>query len=365
MKKIFLIAGTRPNFMKLAPIIKRFPDNGELRYFLIHTGQHYDYEMSRIFFEQLEIPEADFYLGVGSGTQNYQIANIMLKLEELINEQKPDIIVVVGDVNSTLAAALSAVKCGVPVAHIEAGLRSFDETMPEEINRKITDSISTLLFTHCEEANKNLMREGISPQKIHLVGNVMIDNLLDCIDKTKNSKIMEKLELDEKKFAVLTLHRASNVDNISILSEIMRAVEHVSNEVKVVFPVHPRAAKNIEKSLKNTKHSSNIHLIKPLGFIDFLKLMMESKFVLTDSGGIQEETSFLGIPCITIRENTERPITTEIGTNILAGIKKENILNAARKILDEKFTTKGKSIPYWDGKASDRIIKIIKNFLLD
>ena len=366
---IYLIVGARPNFMKAAPLIRALEERApEIKSLLVHTGQHYDYEMSKAFFEDLDMPDPDIYLGVGSGTHAEQTAKIMISLEKEIFDNRPDLIVVFGDVNSTLAASVVASKLMVPVAHVEAGLRSFDRTMPEEINRIVTDILSDLLFTTERDAIENLRREGIPDEKIHFTGNVMIDTLLTFADKARKSDITERLGLSDRNYAVLTLHRPSNVDVPEVFDGILEALAEVSKNIPVVFPVHPRTKKRLAEFGFLDKFSSvfktppaerGILLIDPVKYTEFLALEMKSLFVLTDSGGIQEETTFLGVPCLTLRNNTERPVTLEVGTNILVGTDPHRIIEESAKILRGEGK-KGAIPELWDGKASHRIAKIIK-----
>ena len=361
---IALIAGARPNFIKIAPIIKEFEQN-QVEYTLIHTGQHYDYDMSKVFFEQLSLPEPDYYLGIGSGSHNYQIAHTMLSLEKVFTKIQPYIVVVVGDVNSTLAGALSAVKAGFPVAHIEAGLRSFDKTMPEEINRILTDSISDFLFTTCLDANENLLREGITSEKIHFVGNVMIDTLLMLKEYIDSSKILEQFGLIDQPFIYITLHRPSNVDVPSQVDKIANALTELSGMgIKIIFPIHPRTKANLKNFglLEKYDKIPNLIITQPLGYVDAIALMQASKAVITDSGGVQEETTFLGIPCLTLRPNTERPITIKIGTNTLLHNGPDMIPEEVDKILKGNFR-KGSVPELWDGKAAKRIVRVLKSAL--
>ncbi len=337
---------------------------------LVHTGQHYDYEMSKIFFEDLELPEPDVYLGVGSGTHAEQTGKVMIEFEKVLIEEKPDLVVVVGDVNSTLAGALAAVKLHIPVAHVEAGLRSFDREMPEEVNRLLTDAISDYLFTPSPDADENLKREGIPAEKIFLVGDVMVDSLLYNKDKAAQRKVLSQMGLGKGQYAVLTLHRPENVDHESNLTKIALALEEISQRIPILFPCHPRTRKTIsqfglshffqfaDSNLPASVGSNGTHLLTPLGYLDFLQLMIDSKFVLTDSGGIQEETTVLDIPCITLRNTTERPITLSQGTNVLAGNDTQNIVKEAFKILDGRGK-KGTSPQLWDGRAAERIVEII------
>ena len=362
--KIILVAGARPNFMKISPVSEELSKN-RIDHKILHTGQHYDDDMSRVFFQDLGMPEPDIYLGVGSGTHAEQTGKIMIAFEKTCFEEKPDLVIVVGDVNSTVACALVASKLWIPVAHIEAGLRSFDRTMPEEINRILTDQISDFLFTTCEDANANLKNEGISDNKIHFVGNVMIDTLLRFIEVSSKSDILERLSLKEnkstKKYAVLTLHRPSNVDDAETLKGIFGALERLSEEIPIIFPAHPRTNNIIKDcglgdSIADMK--TRISIIKPLGYLDFLRLMSKATMVLTDSGGIQEETTVLGIPCLTLRHNTERPVTVKEGTNTVVGNSPEKIIQAGLEVL-EKGTQRKRIPKFWDGKAADRIVKTI------
>lgn len=358
--------------MKIAPIVAEMSDNPEsITHLLVHTGQHYDEVMSKAFFEDLEIPRPDIDLEVGSGTHAEQTALIMTRFEKVLLERRPDLVLVVGDVNSTLACSVTASKLCIPVAHVEAGLRSFDRTMPEEINRIVTDSISDFLFTTCEDANENLQNEGISEEKIFFVGNVMIDTLLNHIKEAKSSMMLEKLGLNDRPYILLTLHRPSNVDNRETFTRILEALKVLSRDVPVLFPAHPRTLKQIElfklreefQDIGSNAPSDGICLMEPVGYLDFLQLMDNAKLILTDSGGIQEETTILDIPCLTIRENTERPVTVKKGTNILVGTD-------SKKIIDEGFNAlngsgKAGRIPhFWDGKASKRIVSILMERLL-
>lgn len=361
--KIILVAGARPNFMKIAPIAQAL--HGKIDCMVVHTGQHYDDEMSKIFFDDLGMSKPDIYLGVGSGTHAEQTGRIMIAFEKICFDEKPDLVVVVGDVNSTLASALVASKLCIPVAHVEAGLRSFDRSMPEEINRILTDQISDFLFTTCEDANTNLANEGIPASKVHFVGNVMIDTLLRFIKVAAGSDILDRLALKQneniKKYAILTLHRPSNVDDAGTLKGIFRALQRLSEEIPIYFPSHPRTSQRIEdiglgESIAGEK--TRISIMKPLGYLDFLCLMSNATMVLTDSGGIQEETTILGIPCLTLRRNTERPVTVKEGTNTVVGNSPEKIIQVGLEVLQKGIQRK--RIPkFWDGKAADRIVKTI------
>src|ERR1700724_323997 len=310
--KIVSVVGARPNFMKIAPLMAEMRKFAEIQSLLVHTGQHYDFEMSQVFFQDLEIPKPDIYLAVGSANHAVQTANVMIGFDKVLEDEKPDLILVVGDVNSTLACALVASKRCIPVAHVEAGLRKFDRTMPEEINRLLTDQISDLLFVTSSDAIDNLLREGVDRSKIYLVGNVMIDSLCRSREKALKSDARSRLGVDGQSFAVLTLHRPSNVDDPSRLREIFAAIQEVSRHLKIVFPVHPRTAERIRSLGQKSTESKDIIFTPPMGSIDFLSLLMAATFVMTDSGGLQEETTYLGIPCLTLRENTERPVTVTL-----------------------------------------------------
>jgi len=361
-KLIYLVAGARPNFMKIAPLIKEFQEEN-INFKLIHTGQHYDYNMSKIFFDDLEIPEPDIYLGIGSGTHAVQTAKIMIEFEKKLVKEKPLLVVVVGDVNSTIACALVAKKLHVKVAHIEAGLRSFDMKMPEEVNRLLTDQISDFLFTTEKSAFINLKREGINPDKMFFVGNIMIDTLIMNLEKAKKLNMLDKYNLIRNEYALITLHRPSNVDTKENLEKILEILKILSERVKIFFPIHPRTKKNLEKfDLEKKIRNLNIILSDPIGYLEFLNLTMNSKLILTDSGGIQEEASYLKIPILTAREGTERPITVDEGTNVIIG----NDLVKAKKYIDEICSNKykqGKNIEKWDGQTAKRIVRIIKERL--
>ncbi|MDI6793101.1 MAG: UDP-N-acetylglucosamine 2-epimerase (non-hydrolyzing) [bacterium] len=372
MLKIINVVGARPNFMKIAPLMDEMKKHARIRPILLHTGQHYDDKMSDVFFEELRISKPDIYLGVGSGSHAEQTAKVMMEFERVALQERPDLIVVVGDVNSTLACSLVAAKLLIPVAHVEAGLRSFDRTMPEEINRLVTDSLSDYLFTTCEEANKNLQQEGISEEKIFFVGNVMIDTLMKNIERIKSRDTLEKLGLAgragladragpaARDFAVLTLHRPGNVDVKETFRDILGALDELQTKIKIVFPIHPRTTKQLKefKLWEMAKGMKNLMLIDPLGYIDFLSLVSQAKLVMTDSGGLQEETTVLGIPCLTLRENTERPITVSEGTNVVVGMNKDRIIQEGLKILNGAGKM-GQRPKLWDGKAATRIMNIL------
>jgi UDP-N-acetylglucosamine 2-epimerase (non-hydrolysing) len=358
--KIINVVGARPNFMKIAPIMRAFQSSEDINPLLVHTGQHYDEKMSDLFFHQLGIPEPDINLEVGSSSHAVQTASIMKAFEPVLLEHKPDAILVVGDVNSTIACGLVAVKLGIKLIHIEAGLRSFDRTMPEEINRILTDSISDLLFCTEQSGVDNLIKEGIPQEKIFLVGNVMIDTLMANKAKADKSDILKKLSLNGDGFAALTLHRPSNVDDPAVFSGILDALEVIQNDMPVVFPIHPRTLRNLKSFNleKRFRQLPNLRLIEPLGYLDFLKIMSCASLVLTDSGGIQEETTILKVPCLTLRDNTERPVTIESGSNRLVGTNPETIIKAYRKVMESPVN--GRQIPpLWDGFAAERIVKII------
>ena len=357
--KIVSIVGTRPNFMKIAPLIDEFKKYDNVQHILIHTGQHYDLLMSKLFFEELGLPKPDIHLA-SSGHPEANFLKIIIKHALEKQDTKPDLVIVVGDVNSTIAGAEAAHELGIKVAHVEAGLRSFDSTMPEEINRIKTDKISNFLFTTEMSANKNLIDEGIDKNKIFFVGNVMIDTLLKHKEKAKQSKILSKLKLSKNNYAVLTLHRPSNVDNKESLEYVLEILNKIQKKIKIVFPVHPRTAKNLKNFnlLDKIKIQKNIVLTEPLGYLDFLSLMANSKFVITDSGGIQEETTVLGIPCVTMRNNTERPVTVEQGTNVIVSTDKNKLVEACNNLV-KGANFKGKIPQLWDGKTAKRIVKVI------
>lgn len=358
--KIINVVGARPNFMKIASLIRAMDARKDrIEHLLVHTGQHYDQSMSDDFFTQLGIPDPDINLEVGSASHAEQTAKIMMAFEKVLLEHKPDMVVVVGDVNSTIACALVAAKLGVKVAHVEAGLRSFDRTMPEEINRILTDAISDMLFTTEESGNENLKREGIPEEKIHFVGNVMIDTLVHCLATMPDG--LPYPDLKEKEYAVITLHRPSNVDHPDILNGILKAFQNISKGLRLVIPLHPRTRKNIEDfGLGNELRAIAEAAIVtgPIGYLEMLRLVKNCKMVITDSGGIQEETTYLGVPCITMRENTERPSTITLGTNMLVGSDTGKLLHAVEQVMRNSHK-KGVVPPLWDGKASIRIIDSI------
>jgi UDP-N-acetylglucosamine 2-epimerase (non-hydrolysing) len=360
MKKLAFLAGARPNYMKVFPVWKtlaaaRLP----VRQILIHTGQHYDEAMSDVFFRDFDMEKPTHFLGVGSGPHGAQTAKVMIALEELFTKERPDLLVVVGDVNSTVAGALVAVKMGVPVAHIEAGLRSFDRTMPEEINRIVTDAISDLLLTSCRDAEPHLLREGIPASRIHFVGNVMIDSLTMLLPRIATSACPQKLGVGEGSFVLVTLHRPSNVDQPERLRLLMGSLVELAKQAPVVFPVHPRTRKVLDQSSFKAP-TPGLILTEPLGYMDFLALETRAALVITDSGGVQEETSYLGVPCLTVRPNTERPVTVTEGTNRLLDPEKESLSAAAQTALGRDRRVAPCSIEGWDGQAAQRIARVLR-----
>jgi UDP-N-acetylglucosamine 2-epimerase (non-hydrolysing) len=357
---IVVVAGARPNFMKIAPLMHELNRRGNFVAHLVHTGQHYDDAMSNNFFRDLGIPEPDTNLGVGSGSHGEQTAQVLIQMEILLQERRPDALVVVGDVNSTLAASLAAVKLQIPIAHVEAGLRSGDRTMPEEINRILTDSISTWLFTTEPDGDRNLLHEGADPSRIHRVGNVMIDTLLANLERSKKLNTLSDLNLEPGGYGLLTLHRPANVDDTDTLRSLFGALEEFHRDLPIIFPVHPRTAAAIKEHLGGEQ--PGLRTTEPLGYLDFLQLMANARLVLTDSGGIQEETTALRVSCLTLRENTERPITVTQGTNTIVGLNPQVILSEARKILSEQGK-QGQIPDLWDGEAAPRIVDILERDL--
>jgi UDP-N-acetylglucosamine 2-epimerase (non-hydrolysing) len=350
--KVCHVVGTRPNYMKAAPVIRALQRRSGVEQILVHTGQHYDFNMSDVFFQQLEIPAPDINLKVGSSSHAQQTGEVMIRFEQVVIEQKPDIVLVYGDVNSTIAAALVSSKLGIKIGHVEAGLRSFDRTMPEEINRILTDQLSDLLFTPSIDGNINLAREGVSAEKIFLVGNVMIDTLVRMLPNAVE-RVPQSLP---KRYALVTLHRPSNVDDLEWLAGMLDTLNGLSDELSVIFPVHPRTRQRIENLGRS--FGDAVQLLDPLPYLEFLALQKNATVVITDSGGIQEETTFLGVPCLTVRENTERPVTIELGTNELVGRDLKRIAAAIESVLrgGRKPTS---APPYWDGKAAERIADVI------
>lgn len=358
--RVVSVVGARPNFMKIAPIVQEMRRYQGVEGSLIHTGQHYDHAMSELFFTHLGLPRPDRYLGVGSGGHGLQTGKIMIEFEQVLEELRPHVVIVVGDVNSTIACGLDAVKMEVKLAHVEAGLRSFDRSMPEEVNRVLTDQISDYLFTTERSAHENLRREGIGEDKVHFVGNVMIDSLLHHRAKAAEQPILREIGIEPRKFVLVTLHRPANVDDPAILSGLLDALGDLSERLPVVFPVHPRTRGQLSVfglEAKVQRHPG-LRLLDPLGYLDFLNCMDNAALVVTDSGGIQEETTVLGVPCITARENTERPVTVEQGTNIIAGRDPERILAESRRILAGEGKH-GRVPDLWDGHAAERIVRVL------
>lgn len=363
MLRVINVVGARPNFVKVAPLVEAMKRRvQEFAPLLVHTGQHYDSLMSDAFLRDLDLPQPDVFLAVGSASQAAQTAAIMQKFEPVLLSEKPDWVVVVGDVNSTLACALVAVKLGIKVAHVEAGLRSRDRSMPEEINRLLTDQIADLLFTPSRDADANLRAEGIPDSRIRCVGNIMIDSLCKYLEQTKSTEIRERFGVAGRDYAVLTLHRPSNVDDRKTFSGILDALAEIARRLPIIFPVHPRTRKTIvELGLsKRVEEIAGLHLIEPLAYLEFLGLYSSARLVLTDSGGLQEETTFLGIPCLTLRNNTERPITVELGTNVVVGTDAQVITKTALAALSKQPAQASNSIPpLWDGHTADRILDAI------
>lgn len=349
--KVFHVVGARPNFMKVAPVLSALKARKNVAQTLVHTGQHYDVNMSDVFFQQLELPAPDFNLAVGSGTHATQTAEIMTRLESVVVEQRPDLVLVYGDVNSTVAAALVCAKLGVRVGHVEAGLRSFDRTMPEEINRLVTDQLADVLYTPSEDGDVNLRREGVPPEKIFRVGNVMIDSLVKLLP------VAQRQSPDglPQRYAVVTLHRPANVDDGDVLKGILQSLLDVNRELAIVFPAHPRTRRRIAEFELTARQ---LRVLEPLPYVDFLALQARATVVITDSGGIQEETTYLGVPCLTLRTNTERPITVSLGTNVLVGSDPDKLRSELALILAGKGKT-GTVPPLWDGKAGERIAALI------
>jgi UDP-N-acetylglucosamine 2-epimerase (non-hydrolysing) len=348
------VVGARPNFMKVAPVMLALGRQRGVVQVLVHTGQHYDTNMSEVFFTQLGIPVPDLNLEVGSGSHAEQTANVMTRLEPVILERQPDIVLVYGDVNSTLAAALVCAKLGVSVAHVEAGLRSFDRSMPEEINRLLTDQVADLLFTPSAEAGDNLLREGVAAEKIHFVGNVMIDTLVRLLPRAISAGLTDM----PGRYALVTLHRPSNVDDLPMLRRIMDALDEISRQLPVLFPIHPRTRQRLNECEIEVTLNGQLQLMDPIGYLEFLALQRESCVVITDSGGIQEECTYLGVPCLTLRETTERPVTVTIGTNIVVGRDMTRLHREVGRIVAGK-AKQGAIPPLWDGKASERIAALL------
>jgi UDP-N-acetylglucosamine 2-epimerase (non-hydrolysing) len=362
--KFLHVVGARPNFMKVAPVLAQLRKDARVRQVLVHTGQHYDPRMSDVFFQDLGMPAPDAHLGAGSGSHAQQTAKIMIEVEPVILRENPDVVVVAGDVNSTVAVALVAAKLGVAVAHIEAGLRSWDWRMPEEVNRVLTDRISELLFTPSRDADENLAKEGIDPDRVHFVGNVMIDSLRAALPRARESRIHEELGVRKGEYALATLHRPSNVDEPAALERLLIALTEVSGRLPVVFPIHPRTRARLtaDPGLRaKAEGARGLKLAEPIGYLDFLALTANARLVMTDSGGIQEETTALGVPCLTVRHNTERPVTVEVGTNTLVGTDPAQVVPAAVAVLEGRGK-KGRVPDLWDGHAADRIAPILVRF---
>ena len=371
--KVIAVVGARPNFMKAAPVIEALRRQRDIDVMLVHTGQHYDREMSTLFFEELGMPRPDLDLQVGSGPHGEQTGHILIRLEPVLRDERPDVVIVFGDVNSTVAAALAAAKLGIVVAHVEAGLRSFDRTMPEELNRIVTDHLSDLLFTTEPSADENLLREGMSPDKIFRVGNAMVDSLLKHRERAGRCRFHETIGLRPSSYGVLTLHRPSNVDVPHVFEEILGAVAELSGRLPVVFPCHPRTRQHLVRAAAKLgvqirgngggEGDRRFMVIEPLGYLEFLSLQADARLILTDSGGIQEESMVLGVPCLTLRHNTERPITLRQGTNVLVGHSRSCILNEAARVLDSRAPA-ARVPELWDGHAGERIARIVASLPL-
>ena len=360
--RVVNIVGARPNFMKMAPLMREMRRHSTIAATLVHTGQHYDDAMAGQFFRDLDLPQPDISLEVGSGSHAHQTAEVMKRLEPVLTEIRPQVVVVVGDVNSTLAGTITAVKLGIPVAHVEAGLRSFDRSMPEEINRLLTDAISEFLFVTEESGRENLLREGVDSRKIHMVGNVMIDSLEQCRPLWERSDAAARLGLQRGGYGVVTLHRPSNVDDPAMLRGLVKALAEVGRRLPLVFPVHPRTRARLEAMEADAESlvRGGAHFIAPLGYLDFVGLVAGARLVLTDSGGLQEETTSLGVPCLTLREQTERPITVTQGTNRIVGTSPERIVTEAVRVLTEPSSSMSRP-PLWDGRAAERIVAVLRD----
>jgi UDP-N-acetylglucosamine 2-epimerase (non-hydrolysing) len=374
--KIMSIVGARPNMMKVAPLLAELRRHDEIEPVLVHTGQHYDYSMSQVFFDQLGVPPPDYNLDAGSGPHYAQTAEIMRKFGDLVQQDRPELVLVAGDVNSSIACALVAAKERIPIAHVEAGLRSFDRSMPEEINRVLTDALSDFLFTTEESANRNLANEGVAPDKVFFVGNLMIDSLVRALKIARPSSLRLELGLRAKPYAVLTLHRPSNVDHGDELQRTLEAIAEIAERIPVVFPAHPRTARNIEAAGVAAGPSAvrvwrggllperGLWMMPPASYLDFLDLIRHAVMVITDSGGVQEETTFLGIPCLTYRENTERPVTVSMGTNRVVGCDPQHLLLSALETLENARHNQERSTPsrppLWDGRTAPRIVRVLK-----
>jgi UDP-N-acetylglucosamine 2-epimerase (non-hydrolysing) len=370
--RIMSIVGARPNMMKVAPLMAELRLHKEIQAVLVHTGQHYDYSMSQVFFDQLHMPHPDYNLEVGSGTHYAQTAEIIRRFGDLVQQDRPDMVLVAGDVNSTIACALVAAKERIPVAHVEAGLRSFDRSMPEEINRILTDAVSDLLFTTEESGNRNLANEGVAPGKVFFVGNLMIDSLVRALEMARDSSLRSELGLISQRYAVLTLHRPSNVDDGEQLTRTLDAIAQIAQRIPVLFPAHPRTARNIAQAgLKAVRtweggeiHEPALWMMPPASYLDFLGLLQHALMVITDSGGVQEETTFLGVPCLTYRENTERPVTVSMGTNKVVGCDSQRLLHSAFAVLESRGQLRSAPVrpPLWDGQTAPRIVRILREY---
>ncbi len=353
--KIIHVVGARPNFMKMSPAFRALEKHSGIKQIVVHTGQHYDRSMSAIFFEQLGIREPDENLAVGSGSHAVMTAQVMIRFEEVVLKESPDMVLVYGDVNSTVAATLVATKLGITVGHVEAGLRSRDRTMPEELNRLVTDQLADHLFTPSEDADRNLQQEGVAPEKIHFVGNLMIDTLVRLLEYAKPPQIGTIAD----RYLLVTLHRPSNVDDPAMLQQIIGTLNELSRDIQVIFPIHPRTRASLEE-LGSLPNGDDLKLTEPLGYLEFLALQKNAVAVITDSGGIQEEATFLNVPCLTVRENTERPVTVEIGTNVLVGRDMSLLTQQVRSILKGNVKT-GSIPPLWDGHAGERVAEIVSH----
>lgn len=357
--KLIHVVGARPNFMKVAPVLEAFAHHTSVQQLLVHTGQHYDKNMSDVFFDELGLPYPDINLGVGSSSHAQQTAEIMIQFEQVVLDEGPDWVLVYGDINSTVAATMVCAKLGIRTAHVEAGLRSFDRTMPEEINRLVTDAIVDLLLTPSTDGDENLLNEGVADEKVHFVGNVMIDTLIRLLPKAESIGTLERLEVTSQEYGLVTLHRPSNVDNPKMLPQIIETLVQISQDIPLIFPIHPRTRKRMA-DMGLSIENSQLRLAEPLGYLDFLALQKHAKLILTDSGGIQEESTYLGVPCLTVRENTERPVTVTMGTNILVGQDMAKLTQEVSYILAGK-AKEGQIPPLWDGQAGARIASVILN----
>lgn len=359
--RIISVVGARPNFMKIAPLHRAFSKNPKIESKIVHTGQHYDEKMSDIFFNQLELPKPDYYLGIGGGSHTYQKANVMLAFEKIINEEQPDIVLVVGDVNATAACSITAVKMGIKTVHVEAGLRSGDRTMPEEVNRIITDAICNDLFVTEHSGLINLAKENVEDNKVHFVGNVMIDSLIYFREKAAKDAILDNIGVNPKAYILMTMHRPHNVDNADSLKDILQIMRNASKHQKVVFAIHPRTSNNMKRFglYEELETIENLILLGPQGYLQFLKLMDNAAMIITDSGGIQEETTYLQVPCMTFRDSTERPVTEELGTNFLMKDLDPVTVNLQMKKILQGEAKKGIIPPFWDGKTAERIANIL------